>query len=278
MKKLIATLATAALSLSVFAPAAGAATKPPANIWASCASSQALPAYGALVKGLYGTCVHSDAQVYQFNTITGNKAMLVDVAGDGGNGVWLDLSKASLGSSIYNNDLVYLVGRLDGTYTYDTNGGTNTVPLIDVTQLRLAGTTTTTVKPTVTTHGHVVRAFQNITGGTLAGGYILYSNGQVNAVDGAPFYGDARHSGATNFVAIAQDTGSGYWLVTATGHVYTYGNLCQGDTVQAPSVVGPIVGTLSLSQAQQNSDSIDTGFLMVNAQGTVYSYLCVNNL
>ena len=91
-----------------------------------------------------------------------------------------------LGVIDHNNDLVYLVGRLDGTYTYDTNGGTNTVPLIDVTQLRLAGTTTTTVKPTVTTHGHVVRAFQNITGGTLAGGYILYSNGQVNAVDGPP--------------------------------------------------------------------------------------------
>ena len=65
----------------------------------------------------------------------------------------LNLSSASLGSSIYENDIVYLVGRLDGTYTYTSTLSTNTVPVIDVTQLRLANakpTTTTTVKPTTT--------------------------------------------------------------------------------------------------------------------------------
>ena len=67
-------------------------------------------------------------------------------------GLGLNLSSASLGSSIYENDIVYLVGRLDGTYTYTSTLSTNTVPVIDVTQLRLATkpTTTTTVKPTTT--------------------------------------------------------------------------------------------------------------------------------
>lgn len=56
--------------------------------------------------------------------------------------VWVNLASASLGRMIYENDLVFLVGRLEGTYTYDTSdGGTNTVPLIDVTQMRLAPTT-----------------------------------------------------------------------------------------------------------------------------------------
>ena len=46
------------------------------------------------------------------------------------------------------------------------------------------------------------------------GGYILYSNGAVLPIAGAPFYGDARTTHLNNFVALAQSqyTG-GYWLV-----------------------------------------------------------------
>ena len=62
-----------------------------------------------------------------------------------------------------------------------------------------------------------------------------------------PFYGDARKSGLTNFAALAQ-TYNGYWLVTSTGKVYTYGSVCQGDKISAPKkVVSPIIGTLYLS-------------------------------
>jgi hypothetical protein len=122
---------------------------------------------------------------------------------------------------------------------------------------------------------HVVAAFPNTIGLSQAGGYVLYNNGKVNALNGAPFYGDARKSGITNFAALNQAYG-GYWLVTATGKVYSYGSVCQGDKISPPkNVVSPIVGTLSMSQAQMNNSNIDTGFQMVNAKGTVYSYLCL---
>jgi hypothetical protein len=77
-------------------------------------------------------------------------------------------------------------------------------------------------------------------------------------------------SGLTNFAALAQ-TYNGYWLVTSTGKVYTYGSVCQGDKISAPKKgVSPIVGTLYLSQAQMKSSNLDTGFQMVNASGTVF--------
>jgi len=68
--------------------------------------------------------------------------MLVEITNEGDgvwdDEVWVHLASASLGRTVYENDIVLLVGRLAGTYTYDnTNGGTSTVPVIDVTQLRL---------------------------------------------------------------------------------------------------------------------------------------------
>jgi hypothetical protein len=124
---------------------------------------------------------------------------------------------------------------------------------------------------------HIVAAFPDTLGFNSAGGYVLYSNGKVDALDGAPFYGDARRTGLNDFATLAEDTqgNSGYWLVTTTGKVYPYGGLCQGDTIQEPKITGPIVGTLTLTLGQQNSGSVDDGFQMVNARGTVYPYLCV---
>lgn len=123
---------------------------------------------------------------------------------------------------------------------------------------------------------HVVAAVPNTIGDNSDGGYILYSDGVLAAYGGAPFYGDARAKGLNDFTAVGQATAnSGYWLVTATGKVYTYGNICQGDTIQEPKVAGPIVGTMFLTGAQQNNNNIDTGFLMVNSAGTVYLYACI---
>ena len=120
---------------------------------------------------------------------------------------------------------------------------------------------------------HIVAVVPYVNGGT--GGYILYSNGKLLADDGAPFYGDARSKGISSFAAVAQDgSGTGYWLVTTTGQVFTFGNLCQGDAVSESKIPPPIVGTMFLSQAQQNNGNIDTGFLMVDAQGKVGAYTC----
>lgn len=137
--------------------------------------------------------------------------------------------------------------------------------------------TTTVTVASAAPAPHIVGAYPDTMGFNNAGGYVLYSNGRVNAIDGAPFYGDARTSGLDDFTTMAEDLqgGKGYWLVTATGKVFTYGGTCEGDTISAPKdVIGPIVGTLQLSLAQQNNGNVDTGFQMVNAKGTVYPYLC----
>jgi hypothetical protein len=93
------------------------------------------------VKGVQGTCAHYDAEVFQFDSSTGNGAMLVAVTDEGHGAwddlVWANLASASLGSSVHDNDIVSLVGRLDGTSTYNGLLVSNTVPVIDVTRLRL---------------------------------------------------------------------------------------------------------------------------------------------
>lgn len=123
----------------------------------------------------------------------------------------------------------------------------------------------------------VVAAVPSTNGLSDYGGYVLYSDGVLKAMDGAPFYGDARHSGLKDFAAIAEDdSSSGYWLVTATGKVFTFGTVCQGDNIQAPKVTGRVVGTMFLSNAQQQSDNVDTGFAMVTSTGAVDDYLCLN--
>ena len=78
-RKITTTLTAAAsmlLAITASIPnAAEAATTP--NIWAACTSSQPMPAYAALVKGMHGTCVHTTAQVFQFDTVTGSTHMLI---------------------------------------------------------------------------------------------------------------------------------------------------------------------------------------------------------
>jgi hypothetical protein len=152
-------------------------------------------------------------------------------------------------------------------------------------QLSGSGTVTITIEqavnsttaPTVTTAAptgsvHIVAAFPNdVTITNSTGGYVLYSNGRVNAVQGAPFYGDARKSGLNNFVTMAQDPLNGYWLITSAGQIYAYGGkICAGPpgVVGPKNVVGPIVGTIY--PANSNAE----GFTMVNAAGTLYSYSC----
>lgn len=136
--------------------------------------------------------------------------------------------------------------------------------------------------PTVATaspNPHIVGAFQSADDNTDGvGGYVLYSNGKLNALNGAPFYGDARQSGQDNFVTMAQNADGGYWLVTSTGKVFAYGvQDCSGDTIQQPShVQPPIVGAINLSSAAANN--FDAGFQMVNESGTTYTWSCGSSL
>ena len=140
--------------------------------------------------------------------------------------------------------------------------------------LSLPGAAAASANPTP----HIVSVMPTL-GISRAGGWVLYSNGKVNAIDGAPFFGDARKSGLDNFTTIAPSAGGdGYWLVTSTGKVFTYGaDIVQacgpGAKVVVPKIVGPIVGATFLSVALQANGNV-IGFQMVNAAGNVYQYLC----
>ncbi len=114
------------------------------SMWDPCTTSQTMP-YPVLVKdpdSLDGKCVHYQAEVFQYDSSTGTNSMLVEVT-NVGYGLWdnlvaVNLPSASLGSHIYQDDIVELVGRVNGTETYQTRlNGQNTVPVIDATQMHL---------------------------------------------------------------------------------------------------------------------------------------------
>lgn len=109
-----------------------------------CTSAQTVP-YPVLVKNpaaMSGTCVTYTAQVFQFDSVTGPTHLLVYVTNEG-YGVWdniveVHLSDAFAGHGIYENDIVTLTGRVEGSDTYTTTAnGSNTVPVIDATAVQL---------------------------------------------------------------------------------------------------------------------------------------------
>ena len=94
--------------------------------------------YGQLVSpnAAQGTCVTSQAQVFQYDSITGTAEMLVDVTNDG-YGFWSDIVDLQLpvsaaSQNLVQNDIIQFWGTTSGTTTYKTSiGGSNTVPVID---------------------------------------------------------------------------------------------------------------------------------------------------
>ena len=119
---------------------------------------------------------------------------------------------------------------------------------------------------------HIVEVVGTANGESNDGGYILYSNGAVTTVAGAPFYGDAHTKGLTNFVSLAQtDFQGGYWLVTATGQDFPFGSVgCDsGEVWTGPSfkTTGVIVGTV-------NAPEDDQGYDAVNTAGKTFEYSC----
>jgi hypothetical protein len=123
---------------------------------------------------------------------------------------------------------------------------------------------------------HIVDVVGTNNGLSNNGGYVLMSNGAVNTVAGAPFYGDARHKGLNNFVALAQDgTDGGYWLVTTTGQSFPYGNVActDGEVWTGPplaKVQGAVVGTV-------DAPELDSGYIVVTATGHTYEFSCQLN-
>ena len=100
------------------------------------------------------------------------------------------------------------------------------------------------------------------------GGYEVWSNGQVVALDGSPFYG-SPHVLANNVVGFEGDIGNGYWLVTATGHVYSEGSTCEFGRLVAPKNAphSAVVGAINLKNSNE-------GFNMVTGNGRTYGFTC----
>jgi hypothetical protein len=104
-----------------------------------------------------------------------------------------------------------------------------------------------------------------------SGGYVLYSNGMLNAQKGAPFYGDARKSGLNNFTTMAQSFWGGYWLINSVGRLFLYGTGCFLGTAIGPSkIVGPIIGTIGFGKNESGS-----GFYEVNSAGALFRFTCM---
>ena len=120
---------------------------------------------------------------------------------------------------------------------------------------------------------HVVDVVGTNNGLSSNGGYVLLSNGTVNAIVGAPFYGDARHLGLNNFVALAQDgSDGGYWLVTSTGQSFPFGNVkCSNGEVWTGPVLAKIQGTVI---GTVDAPELDSGYIVVTSTNHTYEYSC----
>jgi hypothetical protein len=119
---------------------------------------------------------------------------------------------------------------------------------------------------------HIVSAWPNDVsiGGT--GGYIVWSNGKVMTIDGAPFYGTFNIP-TNNVVGFAENSSdNGYWVVTSTGKLYGTHGVCQsGETLQGQPVnLKPgekVVGAVSAS-------SMEDDFALVTNLGRTFNYGC----
>lgn len=116
---------------------------------------------------------------------------------------------------------------------------------------------------------HLVGVFPN-QGSNSNGGYLLYSDGKVVPVGGAPYYGNGLSAKVSNFVALVSDPlDPGYWLITSTGKIVSVGGLCgSGETLQGHRVAGTIVG------AANPTGSDDEGFDEVNSAGATSEFQC----
>ena len=81
---------------------------------------------------------------------------------------------------------------------------------------------------------HIVGTWPNDVSDSNAGGYVLWSNGRVQTLDGAPYYGSVTKK-VNDIVGFEADgLGGGYWIIGANGAVYARGSTCQDETLVAP--------------------------------------------
>ena len=100
--------------------------------------------YGQLVSPnvTQGICITGQAQIFQYDSVTGSSDMLVDVTNDG-YGLWTDIVELQLPATglppgLVENDVIQFWGPISGTNSYTTTGGgNNTVPVVDAQDVTL---------------------------------------------------------------------------------------------------------------------------------------------
>ncbi len=118
---------------------------------------------------------------------------------------------------------------------------------------------------------HIVGTWADETTSNLSGGWVLWSNGNVEPFAGATNYGNATRYRLNDFVGIIGDVNDdGYWLITSTGRIYTYGSTCNGgslvDTSGTPQY--GVIGAIHLSNQTLE------GLSLVTQRGRVYPFVC----
>ena len=133
-------------------------------------------------------------------------------------------------------------------------------------------------RPSTAPKPHIIGTWPNDVAVPGSGGYIVWSNGRVQTVDHAQSYGSLRLKKPVNdIVGFAADGwGSGpygFWLIAASGAVYSVGHTCVGEHLVGPKdrpksgVVGAVNPRGEFGAAE--------GFEMVTSSGRTYRFTCV---
>ncbi len=118
---------------------------------------------------------------------------------------------------------------------------------------------------------HIIGTWPDDVSSSVDSGYIVWSNGEIQALGNAPSYGslNLKHP-VNNIVGFEADPASGgYWLIAADGTVYGLGSTCQDGKLVRPSSPpkSGVIGAINLANQVE-------GFGMVTASGHAYSFIC----
>ena len=92
----------------------------------------------------------------------------------------------------------------------------------------LGASAATASTPNAAPKPHIVGTWANQVNLNSNGGYTVWSNGRVQAFNGAPYYGGATSRHVNNIVGIVGDVyAKGYWLVASNGAIYSLGRPCR---------------------------------------------------
>lgn len=137
----------------------------------------------------------------------------------------------------------------------------------------LGASAATASTPNAAPKPHIVGTWANQVNLNSNGGYTVWSNGRVQAFNGAPYYGGATSRHVNNIVGIVGDVyAKGYWLVASNGAIYGLGRPCpRGHLIRPRGVPSRgIVGGINRRKANSGFE----GLALVSRTGKTYAFAC----